>query len=274
MKTILVPTDYSETASNALQYAIELAKDVSADIVLVHTYHPPITAGEAPVVLVTPQDLHEEHVQSLKKLEAEVDAKLHSSSRVRSIIRIGFTGEEIETVATENDVDLIVMGITGAGKVAQALIGSNALTVIGKTKIPVLTIPKEAHYKPVQKIVLAFDAKNELKKPVLDSLKSLITLFNAELIVVDVVDPHSQPTVQNAVATVKLESALSTIKHQIVFPQSTNVAEELQISAQAHNADWLVLIPHSYNFLQGLFHKSNTKEIAFHTHTPLLTLHN
>ena len=63
MKTILFPTDYSETAKNALQYALNLAKFSHAKIILLHAYQIPVPTGEVPVMMISPKELEKDNIQ-------------------------------------------------------------------------------------------------------------------------------------------------------------------------------------------------------------------
>lgn len=273
MKTILVPTDYSETADNALQYAVELAKFSKAKIILFHSYHIPIPTTEAPVMLISPQELEKENNDRIKKLEKQISKQTAGKIKIESIVRAGFVPDEVKNAANEKKADLIVMGITGAGKVAQTLMGSNATSLIKKTQVPVLVIPKNVKYKKIEKIVLAYDYSGEMEESVMKKLKGFIQLFKAKLMVVDVVKPVEVPTNENAVSSLSLENALRGIKHTLYFPEAENMEDEINSFSDSYKADWLVMIPHKHKLLSGLFHKSNTKQMAFHTSIPLLSLH-
>jgi len=273
MKTILVPTDYSASAENAVNYAIELANNIGAKIVLLHVYHPPIPTGEAPVILVTPEDLQKVNLKKLAELQTEVSFQLRGKAGVTSLIRSGFTHEEISDVAKEIKADLILMGITGGGKIAKALIGSTAVHILRQSQTPVLTIPHDCTFRSVNKLVLAYDCKIPLDDKILNPLKEVLKLFGAELLIIDVVDANRIPSAEVDAAAVMLEAALSDVEYELIVPQSDDVAHTINTAAELHKADWLVMIPHKHNFFQSLFHKSNTKEVAFHTHLPLFTIH-
>lgn len=273
MKTILVPIDYSETANNALQYAVELAIFSRAKITLLHTYHLPVQTTEVPIMLVSPQELEMENVERIKQLEKEIINKTSGKVKVVSIVRTGFATDEIRNVAQEVHADLIVMGVTGAGRVAQALIGSNTTSVMKKTQIPVLVIPKEARYREIKKIVLACNYNEPVDIAAIKKVKAFVKLFNAKLLVVDLEKPVAVPIYENAVAGETLEKAFKNIEHVLFYSSSEDIAEGINAFVDDHNCDWLAMIPHKRSILSELFHKSNTKKMAFHTHIPLLSIH-
>src|ERR1035438_8203878 len=101
MKTILVPTDYSDTANNALQYAVELAKFSKAKIILLHVYPIPVPVGEAHITVAPFQELKKNNEEKIKKLEKKIIRQVAGKIKVQSITRSGFAVEEIMNVIKE-----------------------------------------------------------------------------------------------------------------------------------------------------------------------------
>lgn len=273
MKTILVPTDYSETANNALYYAIELAKLAKAKIILLHAYHVPLPTGDIPVMLVSPAELEKENVMRVKKLEKDIAKKFSEGVKTEHVVRPGFVPDEILSVIKEKNVDLVVMGIAGQTKISRALIGSNTVDVIKKTKTPVLVIPRDCRFRKVGKIAFACDYQGTINSEVMDKLKEFVKLLKAKVLVLDVVKPDKVPVYENAVAGLSLENSLSGVDHSLYFPEGEDVTSEINSFVDTYQADWLVMMPHRHKLLEGIFHKSNVRQMAFHTHVPLLSLH-
>lgn len=273
MKTILVPTDYSQAANNALYYAIELAKLNKSKIILFHAYHVPMPTGEVPVMLVHPDELEKENLDRIKKLEREITKKTSNEIKVECFVRAGFVPDEIVSVVKEKNISLIVMGVKGESKMSRVLMGSNTVAVMKKTQTPVLAIPAECRFKKPSKIVLAYDFNAPLSKEILKKMKNFISLFKSKLLVLDVVKPEEVPVYDNAVAGLKLENSLRDIEHSLYFPEGEDIVEEINSFVETYEADWLVMIPHKHKFFSGLFHQSNTRKMTFHTHIPLLSLH-
>jgi nucleotide-binding universal stress UspA family protein len=273
MKTILVPTDYSDASRNALHYAMELAKLSKAKILLFHAYQIPLPTGDIPVMLISPAELEKENVDRIKKLEKELAKKYSDEIKVEHMVRAGFVSDEIVASAHEKKADLIVMGIKGESKLSRVLIGSNTVTVIHKSKTPVLAIPEGCKYKKPEKMLLAYDYRIKVSKDILGLLKNFTGLFKAKLLVLDMVKPVEVPVYENAVAGLSIESSLKDIDHSLYFPEGEDLVAEINSFVGNYKADWVVMIPHQHKFLSGLFHKSNTKQMAFHTHVPLLTFH-
>jgi nucleotide-binding universal stress UspA family protein len=140
-RRILVATDFSPHAANALRLATELAKTCDASIQLIHVYDViPYTLPEGMPVYDTVQlaQVREGLGQQLRKLESQLKS---TGVRVESALREGQASAEIARVAQEGGFDLIVMGTHGRSGVAHMLLGSVAERVMRKAPCAVLVVP-------------------------------------------------------------------------------------------------------------------------------------
>jgi nucleotide-binding universal stress UspA family protein len=144
-KTILVPTDFGESAERALAYAIELAKPLAAEVVVLHTYEIPMV-GFPDGTLVSTAELSTRLLDGAKVGLAEAVRK-HEGSGValRSLVKEGDTWRAILATAEDVSAGLIVMGTHGRRGLPRALLGSVAEKVVRMATCPVLTLhaPKE-----------------------------------------------------------------------------------------------------------------------------------
>lgn len=273
MKTILAPIDYSDISDNALQYAVELAKFSDAKLILLHIYHLPVPTVEIPITVMVPKEIQNENEKKIKSLEKKIGTQSGTNIKVESIVRSGLIVDEIMNVIKENEIDLVVMGIIGAGKVSERLIGSHTTSLIKRTQTPVLVVPKDARYKEVKKIVLAYDYKNVVNVAAVERFKKFAKIFNAKVLVLDVEKPVEMPVYEHTVAAETLENSLEDVEHVMFFSSAEDLPDEINSFADSHNCDWVAMIPHKHVFLSRLFQESNTKKMAFHTHIPLLSIH-
>lgn len=271
MKTILVPTDYSDVAANALDYAVELAGCLNAKLVLMHAYQVPAPAGETPMMLITPRELEESNRKRIKGLEKKVMEDSGGKIKTETVARSGFVVDEILEVAKTTKAGLIVMGITG--EKVQALIGSHTIALMRQAKTPVLVVPRDAAFREVRKIALAYDYNEPVNKEAVHKIKSLAKLFSAKILVLDVEKPVAVPMYENTSAGEALEKSLKGVDHALFFSSSEDLADGINAFADDHQCDWVAMIPHKHGLLNRLFQTSHTKRMAFHTHIPLLSVH-
>src|SRR5690554_4467152 len=158
-KTILVPTDFSDNAWIAIQYAAHFALEKKKKLVLLHAFRPFYSS-------FTSMD---HNVQMLKEAEKIVNAEMDLlSNKLKSQFPTleyeykcieGNLRDVITRESKENPFELIVMGTKEATGLRYALMGSNTFDVINKSQIPVLAVPEESLYF-LQKIGVLSNYKN------------------------------------------------------------------------------------------------------------------
>jgi nucleotide-binding universal stress UspA family protein len=272
MKTILVPTDFSDAARNASEYAIEYAKQFGYKLLLCHVYHlPVISVPEEPLlVLEDPKVYRKNHLQSLR----EEASFLSKNNQVEIDCRAveGFAVDEILAMEQEIAPALIIMGMETEGSLSELIIGSIATDVIRKSKTPILLVPEKSQFKKMDKIALAYDYKIDQDVRILEPLKELIKESQAKFYIVNVGKKDPEEDAIKAIAGIKIENYFSDIEFTTHFTESDDFTTGINSFIQSAAISLIVMIPHKHNFLERLFKESHTKKIAFHTNIPLLTL--
>ncbi|MDI1483634.1 universal stress protein [Polyangium sp. y55x31] len=141
---ILVPIDFEETSAHALERAIELAAKLGAGVTVVHVYS--LIVYSFPDGSYLPASELAETVRraAQRRLDAVVEAQKARGVRLDGVLREGRSADEICKAAAEISADLIVMGTHGRGAFGRVLLGSVATAVLRRSKIPVMTIRKNA----------------------------------------------------------------------------------------------------------------------------------
>jgi nucleotide-binding universal stress UspA family protein len=273
MKTILVPTDYSDAAENAMQYALRLARLSHSKIILLHVYQLPVPLGEVPMVIVSPAEIIDAEEQQIKKIRESVVASAPGEIVVETLLRTGLVREQIIAVAEEQNADLIVMGMTGSNVNVVRMMGNVTTGVFKKTEIPVLVIPKSAQFREIRRIALAHDRKIRLSPEAVESVKFFTSLFKAELVVINVTDPLASASEKELKTVSEIEASLDGLPSSIVIDEEESVTQGIESFVEHEHCDWLVMTPHRHRSAVDLFHQSATKQIAFETSVPLLAIH-
>lgn len=148
-RQILCPTDFSETAENALDYAIELANLYHVDIRLLHVKSSPYGKHNYGIIVETPEEL-EHHLEAysldkMNKLLASIENKLEAGLGVKTVIRSGGTTAQILEEASEQDVGMIVLASHHGAGTLHFLHANLAEELVHKAKCPVLVIKDTNH---------------------------------------------------------------------------------------------------------------------------------
>ena len=164
MKKILVPTDFSEQAENALKVAVQLAKKYDSEIYLLHMLELPLQEMD---VMNTPSALPEAMFfmkLAQQRFEAILAQDYLEGIKVHDIVKNYPSFGGIIDTCHEHKVDLIVMGSFGASGFKEMFIGSNAEKVVRTSDIPVLVIKNDHAEFSVDRFVFASDFKKDNKE--------------------------------------------------------------------------------------------------------------
>ena len=141
-KTILCPLEFSDTSTRALEYALSLAKEADARLILLHVIESLL--GEAGAAEMGHLSVSEYHRfledDAMTRLKSAVPEQAHEWSAPEERVTRGRAYREILKVAADEKVDLIVMGVQGKGALNRLFFGSTTHHVIREAGCPVLTV--------------------------------------------------------------------------------------------------------------------------------------
>lgn len=272
MKAILASTDFSKTARNAIEYAVEIAKRTKARLILFHAYHATVVPAEVPIVIPA-EEFEQEALKSLEKIKRSIHRKHGNKLSIECICRYGFPVDEINRFVTGHKIDLVVMGMEGSGYLTEKLIGSITTAVINGSKCPVLAIDRYVKFKNIKKIALACDYNKISKKTIFDPIKLFAQLFKSHVYILNVVKDKTKPAISKAVSGIRLNHSFDGIPHSFHSVASEDVIKGINDFVRQEKVDLVVMIPRNHSFFQGLFKEAHTKKMAFHSKVPLLAIH-
>jgi nucleotide-binding universal stress UspA family protein len=263
MKKILCPTDFSETANNAIAYAAKLAQVTHASLTLLNV-HSVFDFVPAEVVDAKQGSLEAQSLEVTRAFKISCYAEVEKSAK------------RLSTVISEKgkEYDLIVMGSNGADDLYQFFSGSNTYNTILKTKIPLLLIPDSCTYTEVKFIVYAFDYLHE-KNLSLAGLKSFFTSLNAELKILQVMEEDESKRAEDILKELQLiiKRFYNDIEYTFDTIRSDEIAQSINSYMLRNQGDVLALHATHRNIFERLFHKSIAKHISAVCSYPLLIFH-
>jgi nucleotide-binding universal stress UspA family protein len=272
MKTWLLPIDFSETSKNAARYAVALANDIqNVKLVLYHVFGK-IAAGTDG----TPLDLSNTTRKEVAETAmANLIKELAPSGPYEVVAEEGNSlTDNLTRYVRHHGADLVVMGLTGASRIEQLLMGSNALNMAHSAVCPVLIIPPQATYKGVKNIMFATDMHNVKQTTPVKALRSVLSTFNAKLHVVNVDSEHYvELTEEYKTERAALVSLLEGFDPEFYFIRIADFLDAVQTFVEDKKIDIIITVPRRHSFLTSLFKPSHTKKLLYHTITPLVALH-
>lgn len=273
MKKIIVPVDFSAASTNAAEFAGNLAIFYGAEIWLFHAYEMPVGIGEIAWPLFNVTELQKAAEQELETLKETIQSNLRSKITIHTKAQMTTLMDGLEEICEVVKPDLVVMGLSGKGALAKLVVGSNTIKIIHDLQYPVLVVPPKAAFTPVLRIGFACDYKKIEESTPVSLLKKVVKDFNAELYVlnVDFEDRNFDINVMDETFTVRnLFRDINPVYDSI---ESKTVTEGLNEYAVEKGLDWVVVIPKKHTVLQKIFNRSQSKDLLYHTHLPVLCIH-
>ena len=276
IKNILVPTDFSVTARNAYAYAKLLAQSLDAHITVVHINEYFIPVSE---IAVAPLSEHEDD-RLAEAMETFIsddirgesgDTSILVKNNVKSKILRGDPVSRLEELS--KTADLIVMGTTGLQDFMSKIIGSTSLEVANKAHCPVILVPRDARWKPIDKIMYASNYDSTTPKMVRE-ITDFAVMINAAIHFV-----HIEEFTDNdeKVTNIIWDELFSTSDPSLAFEIHTIYGEdrikELKEYSEKNKINLMAFVSKHRNFWQNLMHNSVTQDIAISTTTPMLIMH-
>lgn len=265
-----MPTDFSLNAQSAAEYAIQLAKQLDAGILLMHVYEEPVAISEYELSTIH-FDTMKEHI--VKRLEERKVALQHEFGVGVPIETVAFGSNliyHIKEMYEKPGSQLVVIGLTGAG-MANFFLGSNTLSIVNNVGRIVLTVPPHATFRPIKKVVFACDLWNVATTVPASRIRRVINLLGAELLVLNIQRPQ-QPSPEAEAEKETLEGMLEGIPHSFHAISKRNIIAGIKDFAREHEADLIAIIPRKHDFLEKLLGANHTKAMLFRSTIPILTL--
>lgn len=261
---ILCPIDFSTTSVKACGWAARFLEQLGGGTLeLLHC----VNVVSRSTMFIKMDDMFKEQADAdFKELLPKVRA-LAPSVAISAKIVIRDPKTFIPDYAGHYDFDLIVNGTKGLTALKDMTVGSVTAYLMDRSPVPLLTIPEEVEFRPVQKIVLGVDAK-VTEVAAFQDVIGLARKAKAELIFVNTNEEVSTPE-EIETFTLEIEGINSK---GFVIPQGESIPQALAQFSLDQRADILVMIHRKRQWYQRLFNNSITKEGLFELKTPLLIL--
>lgn len=267
MKKIVVATDFSPAAENAMRYALHLAPRIGAGITVIHFVHPTQLVDNNVWAMYFTEDLLEAKNEALSHWVGRFSA---TGVTINSLCQVDYLTEGIMNYVAEQSIDLLIIGSTGATGIS-GILGSNAASIISNTQIPAIIVPIDARPTDVVTVTLATDFS-----PLTNANKEQLTQLCTALAIPTVTVLHvykEGDSIPKAEAETQLKTDLAPIDLQFHYIKHEDVNDAIHEFLVQQPVNLLCSITHQHSFLQSLFRKNKVKTLVNQATIPILVLH-
>lgn len=279
MKKILLPTDFSENAWNAISYALELHKDQKCQFFVLNTYMPtPVHTdyGNIYPIAVPPNNFEIDHSENglrqvMDRIKKEYKNPDHTFDTISALSPLT---DKVQEVVKEKNIDLVIMGTQGASGLQEFIMGSMTQNVVSYLyNCPVLVIPKDSKYSPITNIAFASSFEHPFHDYQLKPLLDLARDQDADIRIIQACEESSldRKQLENYKQLNAIFSDSTDFKHQLIANKGS-IEESIQVFVEENKPQLLSLIQYEHGFWENLTREAVVRKITFHTEIPLLVL--
>ena len=273
MKHILLPTDFSDNAQNAIKYAMKLFEDEQCTFYLVNTYTPVVhtydfqmnTGGYLGAITDTIRE------SSMKSLEEIKTIFLNKKHRVITISSFNVLTDEIKELISKYTIDLVIMGTKGATGTREVLFGSNTIHVIKKATCPVLAIPDGYFFEKPVDILFPTDYKVDYIENQLNALKEIARLYKSKVHVLHVSYARDL-NAEELTNKLKLEKMLEDFKVSYYNERDQEIPEAINEFQKSTYVQLLMMINNKHSFFENVFFKPIINQVGSHLNVPFMVV--
>ena len=176
--------------------------------------------------------------------------------------------EEIERCITQNQADLVVMGMPQKS-IEQDLLGNTTTTAINRLMTPIVAIPLGASYTGIKKILFACDIMRGIHKQTFDKVRFIASKFGAEIEIFHVTEKVEELKTEHKV---NLDEVMYGVEYLYKNVAATEIVNAIRQEVIDTKVDLLIMVPYKYGFWSSLIHKSKTRMMASGINVPLLSI--
>jgi nucleotide-binding universal stress UspA family protein len=270
MAVIIIITDFSATAQNALRYASAFSEAGShIELLLVNISSLPVSYSGDGVAMAAISDAVEDRIEKLESAVTDVSG-VFPAERMRHRAIIGKFIPTLQEVIEEENAVLVVMGTPAAyGDIWSW--DTDTLSALTSLTVPVMTIPASVAFKKIEHIAFASIPANFKRPTPIDSIKRLLNYTGAMLHVITVIPPQQdEQQAREAGAALHDQLADTNTRYHTIY--ESHIVQAIGQFVESHNIDLLVVRPRKQGVWYNLFHKSYAKELAQLNLIPVLAL--
>lgn len=278
-RKILLPTDFSDNASQAINYALELYKDESCLFYFLNVFYIDSNNFQSIVNMEPGTEFYEttkdNSERQLDKLMNTFALKKNGNPKhsFQTIATFNNPLEAIKLIVEEKDIELIVMGTRGATNSSSKIYGSTAIDVMEKIRnCPVIVVPQLAKAHIPKEIVFPTSYKTHFKKRELNYLIDIAKICDASIKVLHISTEDELTETQTSNKKL-LEEYFDDVKHKFHSLSHISVPTAINCFVESRESDMVAFINKKHSYFGSILSQPLVKDIAYQSKVPILVMH-
>ncbi len=278
MRKIVIPTDFSENAMNAIRYAVEFFKYERCDVFIMHAYADEVydhnTLVSREIFDELKETVHRNSDKQLAKILEEIYQISPNPRHTYNTLSVfGTLIDQANDLVDKENVDILIMGTRGKTDDRNLTFGSNTLQVLKYVKCPVLAIPKGCKYHQPKKILFPTDYVLPFMRRELKLLSTITKSFRSKTHFL-YVSSFEKLSIRQEDNKAFITSILSQSELEFHRVEAENLTTAINEFIKQHEIDFLVMINSRHSYLENLLYQSTIDKIGLHIKIPFLTMQN
>lgn len=278
MNTILIPTDFSANAMNAINYAVKFFKYQRCEIYIMHAYADEVYSDTA---AMSTSNFGDFKLKIEKRTDVSLDnliGKINEISpnprhQIKTLSVFGSLVDSANDFVEEKNIDIVIMGTKGQTNDQKLTFGSHTLQVLKYVQCPVLAIPENFEYVKPKKIFFPTDYMVPYKKRELKLLCELACSYRSEIhfLYLSKFKKLSRRQEDNKIF---LEAALQDLTLIFEIIDSEERLETIQRYIEINDIQLLVMVNSRHSFLESMLYQSTIDQLGLAIKVPFLVMQN
>ncbi|MFH4965210.1 universal stress protein [Gaetbulibacter sp. M235] len=278
MRNILIPTDFSDNATNAINFGLNLFKYDICVFYFLHTYQDELYSEENQInrenFKEVEKRISDKSLMQLQDLIANLK-KTYPNPKFsyRIISANSLLVDEIDKIVEEEDIDIIVMGTQGKTNNKMITFGSNTLQVLKYVSCPVLAIPEHYTYNKPKHILFPTNYLIPYKRRELKLLCEMACPYRAKIDML-YVSNSNKLSLRQEDNKLFIKDTLCKNETNFLIINSNNITETINTFVNQNKIDMLVMVNTRHSHLENILFQSKLDEISLNSKIPLLAFQN
>lgn len=276
MKTILLPTDFSNNSLNAIDFAMQMLIDSDCTFYILNVQKASSFVSDDLMTASPSVNIYQAIIDASKKSLNNIIESIEKKYRnpkheLVPIVDYDNFIDSINQTCEVKNIDLIVMGTKGASGLEKVIFGSNTVRVMQRGKTPVLAIPDNFKYEKFLQVAFLSNYLEKYKKEDVTTFLKIISLYDSNVNVLHVSQGKALTKVQKENIK-QLDKLFKDISHKFVDLKGIDVYNEVSGFIKLNKINLLTMVNRKHSFMERFLSTQKVEEFGFNANIPFLVL--